>query len=180
MTKENQFMNSTCKALLFVFLTAAFTLGATIAQATGDEHSPGGGKVCVVAYSGGGDHESHESTTPGESARHIKKVLKHAVDIGLDDSQQKAVGDIYIKAKAEEASIGAETEVTISDYMTLYKQRKVTETAIEDYARKMGDLRGRFLLNNLKAMNDVKGVLTKEQRSKIHEIYKTHGKGGKK
>ncbi|MDH5637090.1 MAG: hypothetical protein OEZ04_01200 [Nitrospinota bacterium] len=169
MTKENRSINRACKALFFAFLASSLLLAAPIANATSDEYSPGGG-----------DHESHKPSIPGESAKHIKKVLKHAVGIGLDDSQQKRVGDIYIKAKAEEAAISAEIEVTISNYMSLYKQGKVTEIAIKDYAQKMGDLRGRFLLNNLIAMNDVKKVLTKKQRNKIHVIYKTHGKGGKK
>ena len=164
-------------AALCMFLTAAFTLSASITPAMGGET---GGNVYARNVSSESGHDSHEPSIPGESARHITKVLKHAVDIGLTETQQKAVGDIYIKAKAGEAAIKAEIEVTINDYMSLYRLNRITESAIDDYAKKMGDLRGKLLQNNLKAMNDVKNVLNSEQRGKLHEIYKTHGKGGKK
>ncbi|MDH5477409.1 MAG: Spy/CpxP family protein refolding chaperone [Nitrospinota bacterium] len=122
------------------------------------------------------EQHAEGAPTPGESATHIKKVLKHASDIGLSEEQRGQIADIYVKAMGESASINAQIEVTISAFMALYKQGKVNEEAIRDYSGKMGDLRGRFLFNNLKAMNDVKGVLTKEQRETIHKIYKTHGK----
>ncbi len=167
MNKKILPINLGVKVVFTLFLTTALLPGATTAQATNERYS-----------SSHEDGDSDKYRIPGKSADHIKKALKHAVEIGLSDSKKKLVADIYIKAKGESAAIKAESEVIVTNFMSLYKQGKVTEEAIRDYAGKMGDLKTRFLLNNLKAMNDVKKILTQGQREIIHNIYKTHGKGG--
>lgn len=185
MKETNDSTSKVCKVAFFTVLTMAIVLGVAktdMAEACKDGSSKSG-KQCSTGKKSGHSHEGHSKgkhSMPGKSASYVKKILEQAGALKMDDTQISKIGDLYITATGASAAIRAEIEVTINNFKSLYKKGGVTEKAINDYAKKMGELRTRLLQGNLIATFGAKKILTPAQKEKLHESYKSdkkdHGK----
>ena len=110
-------------------------------------------------------------------ASYKKKILEKAGALEMDDTQKSTIGDLYTKVTGAPAAIRAEIDVTINNFKSLSKKGGITEKVINDYAKKMSELRTRLLQGNLQATFDAKNILTPTQKEKLHESYKSGEKG---
>lgn len=166
MKGKSEYINIVYRRVFFAVMSAAIVLAfsqAPLAEARKGGSSTKSGKSCDTRQAkeaqahGYHSRDGRKHRVPGKSASHINKILK--------------MGDLYIAASGKAAAIKAEIDVTINKFTSLYKKGGLTEEAIEDYAKKMGELRTLLLQNNLKATYNAKQILTQAQREMLYKSY---------
>jgi len=175
-------MNKTIKYLMSAAVTAAMI--ATPAMACGGK--PCGAKNCDFKSdkskpcpTKGKSYKKGHHKIPGKSASYVRKILKSADRIGLNDSQKKEVGKLLIAAETGAAKAHAEAQITVAGFRSkLHSKGGVSDSDVKAYTKRMGELRSDKLMSNLMASVKASRLLSDEQKSRLYAGKKNQG--GKK
>lgn len=119
----------------------------------------------------------------GPPPQDIHQVLMHLAKIlNLSAEQIKKIESIFLEAQKGEIKTGAEVQIAeleLRDYVENNDPLNLKE--VENKVKKLTTLKGEMLLIKIKAFEDAKNVLTKEQREKFKTILEQrHLKGNMK
>jgi len=98
---------------------------------------------------------------------HFWKLL---VGLGLDDKQKEAVKAIRSKMEKENVKKKADLQLARIDLRDLLGRDEVDIKSVETTLKKMASLQSDIRLDHIKAIQDIKALLTPEQRSKLKEL----------
>jgi len=108
----------------------------------------------------------------GPPPQDIQQALIHLAKIlNLSEEQIKKIKSIFFEAQKEEIKKGAEVQIAeleLRDYVENNDPLNLKE--VENKVKKLTNLKGEMLLIKIKAFEDAKNVLTKEQREKFKKI----------
>lgn len=132
------------------------------------------------SYASGSYHgKSGHASIPGQSPDYIRKILKSADRIGLNEKQRKQIGELLVQAQVDAARAHGEAELAVAAFRSqLHSGTPVTDAQVNAYTKRMGELRGQRLSANLKASVAASRLLTAEQKAKLYE--RKSWKGAKK
>ncbi len=135
---------------LFLVLASSFSF----AQMSG----PAGGGMVPMHHDGKGmmkrDHH----------------LWRRLASLGLDEKQMAAVKEIRSRVAKESVRKRADLQVTKIDLRDVLDKDQVDMTAVEGALKKMASIQTDMRLSHIKAMQEIKAVLTPEQRKKFKEM----------
>lgn len=102
-------------------------------------------------------------------------LWKHLAGLGLDDAQQKKVREIRLEAQKEIIRRKADHQISRIELDDLLKQDQVDLQAVQRKLMENGSIHSSMLFAGIKAREDIKAVLTPEQREKLAAMHKAHG-----
>ena len=107
-----------------------------------------------------------ESPTPGDDplARHLfppERVMGHAQEIGLDDTQRTAIRKEVQKAQSKFLDLQFDIQTEMETMVRLVKENKVDETKV---------------LTQISLLVRIKNILTPAQQAKLVEMPREPGK----
>ena len=151
----------------YLFMMIAATVMAYPVHATACDGKGAKSAACPTGHSSGHGKHGHHAI-PGNSLDHIRKILKSADAIGLDNSQRKQVATLLIDAETQVAKAHAEAEVTVAEFRAKMHTGKLSDKEVKAYTKKMGELRAEKLSANLMASVKASRLLSDEQKSKLY------------
>jgi Spy/CpxP family protein refolding chaperone len=98
-------------------------------------------------------------------------LLRHLPDLGLDAKQKETVK--AIEKKAFRNSIGKKVAIELAelDLMDALDKDTVDLGVVEDALKKLESLKTEMGLIHIKAVEETKAALTREQRNKLREMF---------
>jgi len=109
----------------------------------------------------------HEGRGHMKRGDHFATML---AKLGLDDKQKESVASIRSKVKKETVMKRAEIEVARIDLKGILAKDQVDMAAVETLLKKTAALHTDIHLAHIKSMQEIKAVLTPEQRKKLKEL----------
>jgi Spy/CpxP family protein refolding chaperone len=100
----------------------------------------------------------------------IKSAI--AEKIGLSDDQKKKIDDIVTNHRKDMVTKRAEIELAQIDLDKLIKEDNPDMKLVKEQIQKLSNLKADREFAQIKARNDIKNILTKEQQNKITELMK--------
>jgi Spy/CpxP family protein refolding chaperone len=155
------------KALLFLLalcVTAGITMNADAAM-RGKHKGKGMGKGMDRGMMGCCMEEGHP-------------MMKKLMSLGLDDRQKESVRAIHMKMKKEEIRGEAEVEVAEIELKEVLMKDPVDLKAAEAKLKQIETMKTGLRYGHIKAHEEVKAVLTPEQRKKFNAMMMEMGPGG--
>jgi Spy/CpxP family protein refolding chaperone len=145
------------RQLTIIFIAAMMMLvGAPFAR-TADAHEGGmrhGGR-CM-----NGDGKMHEG----------HPMWRHLKDLGLDEKQTAEVKEIRNRVRKETIRKRADERIAGIELKALLDNDPVDMTAVQAKLKQIETLRTDIHLSHIKAREEIKSILTPEQRKKFKEI----------
>jgi len=102
------------------------------------------------------------------------QVWKALRDLGLGEKQMETIKDIRNKAKKEAIRKGADLRIAGLELRELLDKEPVDVTAVEAKLKQMEPLRTEMRLLLIKSLEEIKAVLTPEQKQKFKANLKKH------
>jgi len=152
------------KKMKLMIMAAALLLAAPLTALAGGSHHGSTAAGAHGSYHGKGGH----AAIPGQSPAHLRRILKHADLIGLSDSQRKQIGKLLIEAETEAARAHAEAEIAVAAFRSRLHGGKVSDSEVNAYSKRMGELRAARLRANLKASMAASRLLSDQQKAKLY------------
>ena len=153
-----------------IILTAAMMMALPMSSFAGDwsgrqsNSCPPGAKQVRGEHHGKYGHHA----IPGKTPNYIRKILKGADRIGLNDKQRKQIGDLLVQAEVDAARAHAEAETAVASFRSRLHSGDLSDKEVAAYTRRMGELRTARLSANLKASVAASRLLSDEQKSRLH------------
>ncbi len=157
------------KKLLIGVLMGFLFLGAAAHRSYADACGCGGPDGMAMRQ-GMMHHGSGPMHGPKRTGRFLWKKL---LQLGLTDKQMDALKAIRMKEAKEKIRKKADLELTRVDLRELLGRDSVDMIAVEANLKKAESLRTDLRLSRIRAMEDIKAVLTPEQRAKFKEEMRT-------
>lgn len=110
-----------------------------------------------------------------EGGHHMMKKL---MSLGLDDRQKESVRAIHLKMRKEEIRAEADIEVAEIELKEILMKDTVDLKAAEAKLKQIETLKTGLRFGQIKAHEEVKAVLTPEQRKKFNTMMMEMGPGG--
>jgi Spy/CpxP family protein refolding chaperone len=104
-------------------------------------------------------------------------MWKHLMGLGLDEKQKEALKALHSKTMKDMTKRKADAEIASIELKDLLDKDPVDMKAVEAAAKKSGSLRTEMFLAHVKAHEEMKSILTPEQRKKLKEMMES-GQGG--
>ena len=102
----------------------------------------------------------------------------HLMDLGLDEKQKEALKALRSKTMKDMTQRRADEQIAVIELKDLLDKDPVDMKAVEAAAKKSGSLRTEMFLAHIRAHEEMKSILTPEQRKKFKEIMESgHGTG---
>ncbi len=112
-------------------------------------------------------HDGHGKGSMMEREHHFSRML---ASLGLDDKQTESIRAIRSKVKKDMVKKRAELEIARIDLRDLLAKDQVDMSAVETMVKKMSGLQTEIRIARIKSMQEIKAVLTPEQRKKLKEM----------
>lgn len=137
---------------------------------------PAGASACSAGKTGAGyptEASAHHANSghraiPGQRIDYLRRMLKEADAIGLNDKQRKQIAALLIDAESRSAHAHAESEVAVAAFRARLHAGAVSDREVDAYVKRMGELRAERLAANLQATVAAGRLLTTEQKSKLY------------
>ena len=158
------------KRLLVAVLSVGTLLFATssysFAEMCKQDHGQGPAGMGMHRYERGSMERKH----------HFSKML---AGLGLDEKQKESVKEIRSRVEKETVRKKAEIQVARIDLRGLLSKDQVDMAAVESILKKTAALHTEIRLAHIKSMQEIKAVLTPEQRNKWKEMREMGRPGNK-
>ncbi len=105
---------------------------------------------------------------------HFQRIL---ASLGLDENQKKAVSDIRSRVAKDTVRKRADLQIARIDLRNILNKDKVDMAAVESNLKKTATLQTEIRLSHIKAWQEVKALLTPEQKKKLDELRAGPGAG---
>ncbi len=115
----------------------------------------------------------HEEGMMGEAP----PMLKMLMSLGLDDKQKDAIRAIHSKTMKEMARKQADKQIAEIELKDLLAKDPVDVKAVEAAEKKKLSIKGEMFMAHIKAHEEVKALLTPEQKKKLKEMMGGGGPG---
>jgi Spy/CpxP family protein refolding chaperone len=122
-----------------------------------------------------------ESPSPGDDplARHLfppERVMGHAQEIGLDDTQRTAIRKEVQKAQSKFLDLQFDIQTEMETMIRLVKDNKVDEPKVLAQLDKILALEKEIKKTQISLLVRIKNILTPAQQAKLSEIPRDPGK----
>ena len=97
-------------------------------------------------------------------------MWKHLMGLGLDEKQKEALKALHSKTMKDMTKRKADLQISVIELKDLLDKDPVDMKAVEAAAKKSGSLRTEMFLAHVKAHEEMKSILTPEQRKKLKEM----------
>ncbi len=97
-------------------------------------------------------------------------MLKHLMSLGLDDKQKDAIKALHSRTMKEMARKRADKQIAAIDVRDLMDKDPVDVKAVEAAVRKKESIEADMFILHVKAHEEMKALLTPEQRKKLKEM----------
>ena len=127
---------------------------------------------------GHGGYGSRHSGRHQGATKFIDHILKFKEGMSLTPDQEQKLRDIKTQYQKDRIRKKADIQLANIDLHELLRNEHASLTEIENQLKNVHALKADLYMASIKAKRDAKGVLTKEQQSrmdKIHERIKSHG-----
>jgi Spy/CpxP family protein refolding chaperone len=105
-------------------------------------------------------------------------MWKYLMSLGLDDKQNEALKTLRSRTMKEMVKKSADKKVADIELKDLLDKDSVDMKAVEALVKKKGSLNTEIFLAHIKAHEEMKSVLTPEQRKRLKEMMESgHGAG---
>ncbi len=104
-------------------------------------------------------------------------MLKHLMALGLSDKQRDAAKALHEKMLKEMVKKKADAEIASIELRDLLDKDPVDMKAVEAAVKKSESVRTEMFLTHIKAHEEMKSLLTPEQRKKLKDIMEGRGGG---
>jgi len=105
-------------------------------------------------------------------------MWKHLMGLGLDDKQKEALKTLRSKTMKDMVKKSADKQVAGIELEDLLDKDSVDMKAVEALVKKQGSLNTEMFLAHIKAHEEMKSILTPEQRKRLKEMMGPgHGAG---
>ncbi len=156
--------------VLGVIFTAALALNANAQMCDCCKGGGGGMQGCMM---GGMEHEGM-----GMGGMHGGGMMmdddhpmwKHLMNLGLDDKQKDALRALRSRTMKEMARKRADMQIAGIELRDLLDKDPVDMKAVEAAAKKKESLKTEMFLAHIKAREEMKSILTADQRKKLKEM----------
>ncbi len=156
-------MKKVLVSLLSGFLLLVFAIPNSFAQmcypGVGPERGFRGGGVRMMSQ--GGHHGMMED------GHHLWRLL---AGLGLDEKQKEAVKVIGSRIEKDTIRKRADLEIARIDLKDALGKEQVDMGSVETILKKMASLQTEIRLSHIKSMEEIKAVLTAEQKKKLKEM----------
>ena len=146
-------MNNRVKTLLTTFLSAAFLISAGTTFAQGNDDWPG--------------KRGQRGMQGMPAVEHLMRAIRR---LDLDDEQQASIQAVMKEMKTEIKPLMTEMKAGHSQLKELVKADEFDEDAVIALATKEGDLAAERIVMTSRALSEVYGYLTDEQRVELEEM----------
>lgn len=171
-------------SLLFGFIFIAAAALSADAQMCGCMEKSGGGMHGGGMMMEGMGHEGMGMKHGMQGGMHGDDMMgdghamwKRVMELGLDDKQQAALKSLHMKTIKEMVRKRADKVIAHVELQDLLEKDAVDMKAVEASAKKNEALETDMFLAHVRAHEEVKALLTPEQRKKFKEILEA-GPGG--
>lgn len=122
-----------------------------------------------------------ESPSPGDDplARHLfppERVMGHAQEIGLDDTQRTAIRKEVQKAQSKFLDLQFDIQTEMETMVRLVKESKVDEPKVLAQLDKVLALEKEIKKTQISLLVRIKNILTPAQQAKLSEMPREPGK----
>lgn len=121
----------------------------------------------------------HMGMMPGdmmEARHHIMRMMRQ---LGLDQKQMEAVHEIVDRTAKDLIKKKANFFSAKIDLEDILHREPVDMNAVESQLKQIEAMKTDMFMTHLKSMEEIKALLTPEQRSKLKEMREMHMMGGK-
>lgn len=105
-------------------------------------------------------------------------MMRKLMSLGLDDRQNESVRTIHMKMRKEEIRGKADIEVAEIELKEILMKDPVDLKAAEEKLKQIETMKTGLRYDHIKAHEEVKAVLTPEQREKLGPMMMEMGRGG--
>ncbi len=144
-------------AVLSVGMLVVAASSYSFAQMCGPDHGPG--------PAGMGMHRGERGSM--ERKHRFSKML---ASLGLDEKQKDSIREIRIRVEKETVRKRAEIQVARIDLRAMLSKDQVDMGATEAQLKKIAAMQTEIRLAHIKSVQEIKAVLTPEQRNKWKEM----------
>jgi Spy/CpxP family protein refolding chaperone len=104
-------------------------------------------------------------------------MMKHIMSLGLDEKQKEAFKALRSKTMKDMIKKRADKQIAGLELKDLLDKDVVDMKAVEASVKKSASLRTEMFLAHIKAHEEMKSILTPEQRKHLKEMMAGHGAG---
>lgn len=98
------------------------------------------------------------------------KIIMHANELGLREDQIEALRNRHAEAKKQMIQIGSQIRMDMVDVHNAVMREEIDMKVAEAKIREIGKLKGDMSMAMIQAMQDMRHLLTPEQRKKVKEM----------
>lgn len=98
------------------------------------------------------------------------KVIMNAEELGMSEEQIEAFRNRHSEAKKQMIQIGSQIKINMVDVKNAVMREEIDMQTAEAKIREIGKLKGDKFVAMIQAMNDMRGILSHEQRMKVKEM----------
>jgi len=107
------------------------------------------------------------------------KIIMHADELGLSEEQVDAFRNQHADLEKRMIQLGSEIKIGMIDVKNCVILREEIDLhSVESKVREIGKLKGDMLMAKIKAMQEMRKILTPDQRKKVKEMVKCWFKKG--
>jgi Spy/CpxP family protein refolding chaperone len=122
-----------------------------------------------------------ESPSPGDDplARHLfppERVMGHALEIGLDETQRTAIRKEVQKAQSKFVDLQFDIQTEMETMVRLVKENKVDETKVLSQLDRVLSLEKEIKKTQISLLVRIKNILSPAQQAKLAEMPREPGK----
>ncbi len=161
--------------LLGSVFVSALSLNA-YAQMCGGMGGPGAGMGCGMME--GMEHQGMMHGMGGMMMDDDHPLWRRLMGLGLDEKQKEAIKALHSRTMKDMVKKKADVTIAGIELRDLLDKDPVDMKAVEAAAKKEASLKTEMFLARVKAHEEMKSLLTPEQRKKLKEIMESdHGPG---
>jgi Spy/CpxP family protein refolding chaperone len=106
------------------------------------------------------------------------KIIMHADELGLSEEQVGALRDRHAEAQKEMIRIGSQIKMNMIDVKNAVMREEIDMPTADAKVREIGKLKGDLMMGIIQAMQDMRQILTPDQRKKVKQMVMSWFKKG--
>jgi Spy/CpxP family protein refolding chaperone len=106
------------------------------------------------------------------------KVMMHADELGLSEDQMDALRSRHAEARKQMIRIKSQIKMDMIDVQNAVMREEIDMQTAEAKVREIGKLKGDMFLAMIQGMNDMRHILTPDQRKMVKEMVMSWFKKG--
>ncbi|MCE5314600.1 MAG: Spy/CpxP family protein refolding chaperone [Armatimonadota bacterium] len=106
------------------------------------------------------------------------KIIMHSDELGLGEDQICTLRKRHAEARKQMIQIGSQIKINMIDVQDAVMREEIDMQAAEAKIRKIGKLKGDMFIAMVQAMNDMRQILSPDQRKKVKKMVMSWFKKG--